>query len=375
MYFDNAATTKLSDEVKQYIIDNLDLFANPSSVYQSGLDSRKIINDTREEIKEFVNIDDDYDVIFTSSGSASNTLAVKGLTEKLDKKYILYYSPTSHKSMRLASQNVKYSRPLNVTCMGEIDEYELERTLCKSKDIPIVCIEYANSEIGTINNIKLISNVVHNHNGILIVDATAYIPYVEVFMKDEDIDILTFSAHKLHALKGVGILCKKKSIELSPIIYGSQEQGLFGGTENLLGIGVLGCSLKNYKYIYYYDHSNNNSIYVYNKLKEDIEDCFLIGHEVYSKMRIPNNLFMCFPGVDGANLVALLDLRGVQVSTGSACNNGSKEKSYTLKSLNYLNDDEIDSCIRITFTCLENKKELDKLCYEIKTCVEMLRQN
>lgn len=367
MYLDNAATTPLSQEVKDYIISILDDFGNPSSIYELGSKTKSIINKTRQSVLKFIGCDGG-DVIFTSSGSASNTLAIKGLTDKL-KRYMLYYSPTSHKSMILSAQSCKYNHALKVDKNGLINLSWLNEELADLHNYitPIVCLEVANSEVGFIQNIKEISKLVHQYNGIVIADVTGYIPSFKVDNSDWNVDIITFSGHKLHALKGVGVLWKKNNIELSPLIYGSQEDGLFGGTENFIGIASL------YKAMEIYDYSSitsDNRDYVYMKLINDISGCYLVGT---LDNRLPHNLYMCFKGINGSSMVTLLDLNGYQVSTGSACNNGNPNPSNTLLVLG-IDEKDIHSCVRITFNGNETKNELDNLCTSIKSCVEMLRE-
>lgn len=367
-YLDELATTKLTENVKNKIIDTLDCFGNPSSVYDIGLQSRRIIDDARDCVYKFINADiDNSDVIFTSGGSASNTLAIKGVTSCID-NYILYYSPIAHKSMLLAAKSCKYSHKLHVNKYGCIDIKRLKKSLESSKNYkPIVCIDVSNSEIGTIQNIKKIINIVHKYNGIVIGDCTSYIPMHKVDVQDLDIDIIAFSGHKLHALKGIGVLYKKKSINLSPLIYGSQENGLFAGTENIIGICSLGEALKNYSYENLYKIYANRNVLL-NKLSV-LNDWYLIGSHKY---RLPNNIYICIKGVDGQQLVSLLDINGIQVSTGSACNNGSKNPSNTLKEIK-LNNDDINSCIRITVNEELTYDDIDYVVNKIIECINFLR--
>lgn len=365
MYLDNAATTPLSDEVKEYLISILDYYGNPSSNHSIGDMTKHIIDESRENVRKFINASEDDDIIFTSSGSSANTLAIKGLTNKLD-NYILYCSPIAHKSMMLASASCQYYHKLKVNKLGEINIDNLEYQLSLIRDYkPIVCIDVANSEIGTIQNVTKIEKLTHKHNGIIICDFTGYIPSYKVDVKKLNIDIATFSGHKLHALKGIGVLYKKKEIELEPLVYGSQEQGLFAGTENFLAIASLGKAIENYDY-----SSINCEIrdYFYNLLISKF-DCYLVGSLIN---RLPHNLFICFKGIDGFKLKALLDMNNIQVSNGSACNSGSPKPSNTLIEIG-LNELDLNSCIRITFSGNETYSELNSLCDIIEKCINYLK--
>lgn len=367
MYFDNAATTCITNDVKDYIISIIDEYGNPSSNYSIGKTTKDIINNTRKEVCKFINANEKYsDIIFTSSGSAANNLAIIGLTKKYN-DYILYYSPTSHKSTLLCCKSLKYSHELKVDDKGFIILDELTSVLSKSDRYKkIVCVEAANSEIGTIQNIKLLCEIVHKYNGIIVLDCTGYIPTNKVDVKDINADIITFSGHKLHALKGVGVLYKKNNIELCPLIYGSQEYGLFGGTENVICIASL------YKALQTYDYSSINSEcrdYVYNRIVNEITDSYLVGADLNN--RLLNNLYICFSGIDSQKLIALLDVEGIQVSSGSACNNGDATPSYVLTAIDFPKYD-INSCIRITFSCSETISELNVLCNKLKECLSVL---
>ena len=265
-----------------------------------------------------------------------------------------------------------YHTALKVNSAGEIDFVYLDDVLTRHNALkPLVCIEAGNSEIGTINNVVNIGSIVHGHNGILAVDATGYIPSCKVNMKQWEnyVDLLTFSGHKLHALKGIGVLWKCKDIDLKPLIYGSQEQSLIGGTENVLGIASLGKAVEDYNYS---SGAPNNRDYIYHYIVNHIPDSYLVGASIESGKRLPHNLYICFKGVEGESLMILLDLNGIQVSTGSACNSRNRSASATLSAIGMAEKDT-HSCIRLTFSGRETPEELDYVCDILKQCVESLR--
>lgn len=370
MFLDNASTTPLSPEVKQYIIELLDQFYNPSSLYQGGVDTRQIIEQARSNVAKFINGKSE-NIIFTSSGSAANTLVIKGLTSEnpLLNDYIVFYSPTAHKSMLQTSKSCINKIELKVNKYGEINIEYLGKVLQKNyTKKPLVCFELANSEIGTINNLDSICTITHKYNGLILVDATGYIPSLKVDMnKWENVDFLTFSGHKLHALKGVGVIYKNTDIELKPLVYGSQENGLFAGTENILGIASLGKAVENYDYS---SISSENRDCVYNYIINNITNSYLVGAPL--KNRLPNNLYMCFKGIRGESLMTLLDINDVQVSTGSACNSSDLTPSSTLTAIG-MNKDDINSCIRMSFGEKLNDNELNYICNKLQECVNKLR--
>ena len=364
IYLDNAATTKLTQQVKQYIIELLDQYANPSSLYQSGVDARQIIEQARKNVAEFINADAE-NIIFTSSGSASNTLSIKGYIQKHD--CCVLYSPIAHKSILKCVESCKNAIPLEVDSKGFIDVDKLDKLLNVIYYKPFVVIDYANSEIGIIQDVKRIIDVVHSYDGIVMLDCTGSIPTISLDVKDLGVDMAVFSAHKLGALKGCGILYKKQTIELEPLVYGSQENGLFGGTEAVINISSLGKAVENYDYS---SISSKNRDYVYDYIINNIPDSYLIGAPF--EQRLPHNLYMCFKGVQGESLMILLDMNSIEVSTGSACTSNDLQPSPTLTAIG-MDKEDINSCIRMTFSGNETKEELDYVCSKLKECVERLR--
>lgn len=363
MFLDNASTTPLTQQVKQYIIELLDKYANPSSLYQSGIDARQIIEQARNNVAEFINGKSE-NIIFTSGGSASNTLAVRGYVQKHN--CTVLYSPIAHKSIIKCVESIKNAYPLKVNKYGQIDFDDLKEWLDSRSGKFFVVLDYTNSEIGTIQDVKKIIDLVHFYNGVVYLDCTGSISQIPIDIKELNVDILGFSGHKIHALKGIGVLYKKENIELEPLVYGSQELGLFGGTEAVINIASLGKSVENYDYS---SISSNNRDYVYDYIINNIPDSYLIGAPF--KYRLPHNLYICFKGVQGESLMILLDMNEIQVSTGSACTSNDLQPSSTLTAIG-MDKEDINSCIRMTFSD-ETKEELDYVCSKLKECVEKLR--
>lgn len=366
IYLDNSATTKLTDSVKEYLISILDDFGNPSSLYSLSEKPKQIILNARQAVAKFINADLK-DIYFTSGGSASNTLAIKGFYLKND--CTIFYSPIAHKSILKCIESYHNSIPLKVNKEGFIDIHDLEEYLDVCINTPLVVIDHANSEIGTIQDIEQIIKITHLHNGIVYLDCTGSIPTIPIDIKKLDVDIIGFSAHKLGGLKGCGVLYKKKDIILEPLVYGSQEKGLFGGTENVFGIASLDKAVENYDYS---SISSTNRDYVYDYIIKNIPDAYLVGSSIDSGNRLPHNLFICFKGIEGESLLILLDMNGIQVSVGSACNAGSLSASTTLSAIG-MDEQDIHSCIRMTFSGEETIEELDYVCKTLKQCVESLR--
>ena len=365
IYLDNAATTPLTDSVKEYLISILDDFGNPSSLYSLSEKPKQIIFNARQAVAKFINADSK-DIYFTSGGSASNTCSIRGFYLKND--CTIFYSPIAHKSILKCVESYHNSIPLKVSKEGIIDIHDLEQYLDVCIDTPFVVIDHANSEIGTIQNIEQIIKITHLYNGIVYLDCTGSIPTIPIDVKKLDVDMLGFSAHKLGGLKGCGVLYKKKDIILEPLVYGSQEKGIFGGTENVLGIASLGKAVEEYNYS---SISSANRDYVYDYIVKNIPDSYLVGISIESENRLPHNLYMCFKGIEGESLMIMLDVNNIQVSTGSACNSNSLTPSTTLSAID-MDESDIHSCIRMTFG-KESQEELDYVCETLKQCVKSLR--
>lgn len=366
IYLDHAATTPLSVSTKEYIISLLDVFGNPSSLHSRGKEAKELITKAYSSVAKFINSNPE-NIILTSSGSASNTLAIMGYVA-LHYCTVLF-SPTAHKSILKCIEAVDQKYALKVNNEGTIDLSDLENWLKTLQDKAFVVLEYANSEIGTIQEVKKIVEMVHKYNGVVFLDCTGSISTIPLNTKELNIDLAAFSAHKIGGLKGVGVLYKKKNIDLKPLVYGSQNQGLFSGTENVIGIAALGNVVDKYDYNAITSISRD---YVYDYIKKNIPDSYLIGASIESGNRLSHNLYVCFRGIMGESLMILLNMNDIQISTGSACSSGSLAASDTLTAIG-VDENDIHSCIRMSFSGNETIEELGYVCGTLKQCVKQLR--
>lgn len=366
VYLDNAATTSLSDPMKEYLISILDDYGNPSSLYSAAERPKQIISESRRSVAEFIHADPQ-DIYFTPSGSACNTLAIRGYYAKHN--CTVLYSPIAHKSVLNCVKNLKNASPLKVDGKGFIDFNDLKEWLDAHSENPLVMIDFANSEIGTIQDVKNLVDLIHFYNGKVYLDCTGSAAQIPMDMKSIKADMAGFSGHKLGALKGCGALYKRAGIELEPLIYGSQEGGLSSGTENVLGIASLGRAVKDHDYS---SVSSAGRDYLYDLIMNNIPDSYLVGASIEYGNRLPHNLYMCFKGVEGQSLMILLDMNGIQVSTGSACNSGNLTASAALSAIG-MKETDIHSCIRFTFSGRESREQLDYVCSKLKQCVLHLR--
>lgn len=375
IYLDNAATTKprkeVIDVINQCICED---WGNLSSPYSFGIRAKEIVNKSRKTVADFIGADPS-EIVFTSGASEANSLAICGfLKANLSD---LFVSSIEHKSiLDIAKYFYSYDfegieKCFTTNASGMVSASNIKRKLNSffeysiGKWIPLVSVQYANNEIGTIQDIKEISKIVHQYGSVIHTDATQIIPDRKINVKDLDVDMLSFSGQKLGAPKGIGVLYVKKGVELDPIIYGTQENGLRGGTENVPHIAGLAEAIRHLSY-----PTGEIRNYFVNRVLSEIEDCYLVGTPCGDE-RLRNNASICFKGVQSESILLMLDQKGIYVSSGSACNSSSLEPSHVLRAIG-LPKDDLYSVVRFTFG--ENTiEEVDTVISELAGIVKMLR--
>lgn len=336
MYLDYAASTPVSKKVENKLYEVLSIFGNPSSQHDEGFKAQKIISDSKDIISSKINCKSNH-IYFTSGATMSNNLAIQGFIRKHPDCKVLY-SAIEHNDIILMAKYFgdKFIK-IPVLNDGSISMNDLSYLLSKNRYYPIlVVIQYANSEIGTIQNINRISQLVKAYeNTYIYVDATQYIPYYKCDVEELKIDMLGMSGQKINCIKGTGILYINDLNLVNPIIFG--EQGFIGGTENTLGIACLGEAFKNLTYNISELVEKRN--YFIKKINRPI-----VGSLTN---RLPNNIAVLFDNIKSEEFVELLNEYGIYVSAGSACSSGSLEPSHVLKEIG-LSDKDAKSCIRFT---------------------------
>ena len=355
IYLDNYATTSVKKEVLDVVVYTMkDCWGNPSSAYEFGLEAKRLIEDARRIIADSINAEPD-EIIFTSGASESNALAIDGFLKANENTYFIT-SNIEHNSIPFfKANNLVYANGNGLVNVNKL-ETKLQNVTNQNKLISII---FANNEIGTINDITKLSNVAHKYGAVLHTDATQYYPYYKIDVKSMGIDMMSVSGHKFGCPKGIGFLYVKKGINLSPIIYGKQNNGLRGGTENVPYIVGLAkaVELLDYskekiltdKYVYFLD-----KLYRVNMFNSNV--IYLNGS---AESRLPNNINIQIKNVDAQMLIALFDLNEICVSSGSACHSGEKEPSRILQAIG-LSDKEAKESIRITFSEDTTYEEIDK---------------
>lgn len=383
-YLDAAATAGYTD-VDNIVVDAMISamtrhWQNPSSLYATDVKDK--INNCRANIAKFIGANPD-EIIFTSGASESNNMAIRGwVDEELSGGYrmaTVVTTPIEHKSILnvVDSECLRSSvRYCAVDNLGFVNIPSLKSMMWLSEDYPtLVSIGMANNEIGTVQNIQEIADIVHEYGGVLHVDATQAFGHIPIDVKELGIDMMSVSGHKISpVLKGVGFLYKNNNVNIRPLIYGNQENGLRGGTENTFGI--MGLS----KAIEYCDVSQEriNEMcqkrdYFINLLKSRF-DKFGCGVKLNgcSTNRLPNNINVTFPhNITGEALLYTLDLDGIMIGTGSACNNTSIAPSHVLKAIG-LTDEEAMRTVRLTLSDDITYEDIDYVVEQIDKAIRII---
>jgi cysteine desulfurase len=358
LYFDHASTTPLHKEVLDAMFPYLkEQYANPSSMYDTGIQHKKVLNQSRKKVAELLNCSHK-EIHFTSGGSEANNWAIKGLAYRHpDKKEIITTSIEHHSVLRVCEfmERLGYTiHYLEVDAAGFVNLDQLKKLI--SDKTLLVSIIFANNEIGTIQDIGLIAKICKKAGVFLHTDATQAICHLPIDLKQLDVDLLSFSAHKFYGPKGIGCLYIREGIEVENLIHGGQQENhRRAGTENLASIIGLTKALEiGMKKLKQYDDLRKISQLAYEQVKKNLPAVLLNGPEIGEK-RLASNLHFSFHGVDGMELLYELNKKGVYVSTGSACDSETIEPSHVLKAIG-VSEEYIEGSIRISFG-LENTVE------------------
>ena len=376
IYFDHSATTAVKREVLNVMIPYFNLeYGNPSSLYYIGREAKRAIECARRKVARAINCCEE-EVYFTSCGSESDNLAIKGfayanrcrgnhiITSKIEHPAVLNTCKNlEHKGFR-----VTY---LNVDENGFIDINQLKRNICN--DTILISIMMANNELGTIQNIQEIGRIAHCNNIVFHTDAVQAVGNIKIDVQSMNVDMLSMSAHKFYGPKGVGALYIKKGVRITPLIHGGgQERGIRSGTENVPGIVGFGkaCEIANNNLEENYARLVKTRDEIIEKVLDAVPESYLNGDK---NERLPNVINFRFSSIEGESLILLLDAKGYQASTGSACSSKTLEASPVLKALN-LDDVDVHGSLRISLGSQTHFDDVDGLVEAIKESVATLRK-
>lgn len=376
VYADNAATTAVSPKVVEamlpYMTEN---YGNPSSLYAFGVTAAHAIAKARHQVASVLNCDDG-EVFFTSGGSESDNWAIRGaahLGAKKGKKHIIS-TKMEHHAVLHTLRKLEKDEGFEVTYLdiydnGIVRAEDVEKAI--REDTCLVTVMYANNEIGTIQPIAEIGRICKEKNVLFHTDAVQAVGHIPIDVKAENIDMLSLSGHRFHAVKGTGALYCKKGIRLENLIEGGgQEKGRRAGTENVPGIVGLGTAITEMN-----EHMEENAKKVSALRDKLFSELTKISHSRINgdrEKRLPGNFNMSFEGVEGESLLLYLDLQGICASSGSACTSGSLDPSHVLLALG-LKHEVAHGSLRLSLGELNTEDDVDHIISVLPGIVERLR--
>ena len=375
IYADNAATTKMSQAaIDKMIALNNEVWGNPSSLYGFGQQAKEILEEARKDVADIIGAEP-REILFTSGGSEADNQAIRSAAELGKKKGKMHIISSAfehhavlHTLKRLETEGFEVTL-LDVHESGLIVPEEVEAAI--REDTCLVTIMFANNEIGTIQPIREIGAICRKHGVIFHTDAVQAIGHVPVNVIDDNIDMLSASAHKFHGPKGVGFLYTKKTIRLTNLIEGgAQEKGKRAGTENLPGIAAMAVALKEADAA-----RDENAAHMSAMRDKLIAGLSEIPHSALNgdaTKRLPGNVNFCFEGIEGESLLLLLDDKGIAASSGSACTSGSLDPSHVLLAIGRVHDVAHGS-LRLSIGEDTTEEDVDYMINAVKEVVEYLR--
>lgn len=376
VYLDNNATTQIADEVREAMLPFLtDLWGNPSSMHTFGGQTKKYVETAREQVAALIGAADPQQITFTSCGSESNNLAIRGGAEAMDKPPHVITSKVEHAAVSgpchyLEDRGFRLTK-LDVDEKGRLDVETLQRDVKAGKSL--TSIMWANNETGVIFPVGLIGEIVHEFGGIFHTDGVQAVGKIPMKVSELPIDMLSLSGHKLHAPKGVGALYIRRGTKVKPLVLGGhQERGRRAGTENvpyIVGLG-LACELAGKKL----DEENSRVKALRDRLEAGIMDsCPGARINGDPSSRLPNTTNISFDYIEGEAILLMLDDRGICASTGSACASGSLEPSHVLRAMN-VEGVAVHGSIRFSLSTYNTEEDVDAVLTELPKIVQRLRE-
>lgn len=375
VYVDNAATTAMSKTAVDAMLPYLqETFGNPSSLHTTGQIAKEALEKARKTVADCINADIK-EIYFTSGGSEADNQAIISAAyygAKKGKKHIISskfeHHAVLHTLKKLEKQGFTVTL-VDVNKDGVIDPADIEKAI--TPETALVTIMFANNEIGTLQPVAEIGKICKEHKVIFHTDAVQAAGHVKVDVKAINADMISVSGHKFHGPKGTGFLYARKGIVLTNIIEGgAQERGKRAGTENVPAIVGMAAALKDAC-----DHLEENQAKLTAMRDKLITELSKIPHCVINgsiEKRLPGNVNICFEGIEGESLLLLLDAKGIEASSGSACASGSLEPSHVLLSIG-LPKEVAHGSLRISLGESNTMEQMDYIIEELPKIVEKLR--
>ncbi len=376
IYLDNAATTRVLPDISAAMSPySEELFGNPASAYTFSGNINCKVDEARRVIADFIGAGPK-EIFFTGGGSESDNWALKGLAFSLrDRGRHIITSKIEHHAvlhtcefLEKIGYDITY---LDVDSNGFISLDRLEKAI--RPDTILISIMFANNEIGTIEPVKEIGRIAHEHGVLFHTDAVQAYGHVKIDVNDMNIDLLSVSGHKINGPKGIGFLYIRSGIRIEPLIHGgSQERGLRGGTTNVPGIiglakatEIAGAGLADRA-----DYEIGLRDRLIERIEKEIPYVLLNGDR---RQRLPNNVSFCFRFIEGESLLILLDENGICASSGSACTSGSLDPSHVLLAIGRPHEIAHGS-LRLTLSDETTKEDIDYTVDSLKKIITRLRE-
>ncbi len=375
VYADNAATTKISAAALKAMMPAFETYyGNPSSLHSVGQEAKELLEDARERIARCIGCEA-REIYFTSGGSEADNQAILSaakLGAKKGKKHIISTAFEHHAVLHVLKRLEKEG--FEVTYLDVKTNHNITAQDVKNAIRPETClvtVMYANNEIGSVLPISEIGAICKEAGVVFHTDAVQAVGHLAIDVKKENIDMLSLSGHKFHGPKGVGALYCRRGIALTNVIDGgAQERGKRAGTENLPAICGMVAALE--ESLANLDKNSAKVTALRDKLitgLSQISHCALNGD---LENRLPGNVSFCFEGIEGESLLLLLDMKGVQASSGSACTSGSLDPSHVLLAIGRVHDVAHGS-LRLSLCEYNTEEEIDHILTVVPQVVAYLR--
>ena len=374
VYADNAATTEISPEVMEVMVDALKVYGNPSSLYELGGRSQMLIDNAREQCAKALNAERS-EIFFTSGGSESDNWAIKGLADVMKKKgknHIISTTFEHHAVLHTLDYMEKHGFEVTLLPVHEDGLVRLDELKSAIReDTGLVTIMFANNEIGTIQPIAEIGAFCREKGIVFHTDAVQAMGNVEIDVKAMNIDMLSVSGHKIHAPKGVGLLYIRRGVAVRNLIDGgAQERGRRAGTENIASVVALGKAME----------LCSQNIAERQKKVSALRDRFIDGALKIERSRVNGdrtqrlcgNANLCFEGIEGESLLLMLDMNGICASSGSACTSGSLDPSHVLLAIG-LPHEIAHGSLRVSINENTTTEDIDYILEKLPPIIERLR--
>lgn len=349
VYMDHAAgmpvDPRVFESMKPYFTEN---YGNPSSSHSFGANARNVLMESREKVARLIGAEKPEEVIFTSGGTDSNNLAIKGVAYRNKEKGNHIITTTIEHMSVLNICKYLQKQGFEITYIpvdkhGMVDPEKLKDEI--TDKTVLISVMYANSEIGTIQPIREIGKIARENQIYFHVDAVAAAGKVPINIKEENIDLMSISSNDMYGSKGMGALYIKSGVKIQPIIQGGgQERGLRSGTENIPGIVGMGRAAEIAREEMADEGGRLSKLRdkLINGVRDTIERSYLNGHPT---KRLPNNANLRFSYIEGESLILDLDMLGVQVSSGSACTSKTLEPSHVLLAIGLAHEEAHGSLV------------------------------